>query len=284
MKKTTFCLLFSFFSLSSFAQGEMNTADEERFHFGHPDSSFSLIRDSPVTIDLEQEEEDEEEKKEVKKKKRKKKVFYGIKTKKGFARRGYGKNATLELFYYVKSAPKELDPYVQDIYWYDTQQRKVRSTAFNPALGYILHGPYTRSSGDAVLEEGIYYLGKKHGRWMTYDKEGILLDKRKYNKGWPKESIMTYYDDERKKLKEVIPMVHDKKDGDYYYFHENGAIAIRGTYREDKKVGRWLEYYSFLGRQKKEIMYPASPYDEDTEPYINREWNRRSQLVYQKKL
>ena len=258
----------------------------ERFNFGQPDSTFSLIREKPITIDFEKEEEEaEKEEKKAKKKKRKKKVFYGVKTKKGFTRPGFGKNVNIELFYYLKQPPKKLDPYIQDIYWYDTQQKKVKSTAdFDPRKGYILHGPYKEMIGEEIVAEGIYYFGTRHGRWTEFSKDGILLDKRKYNKGWPKDAVTSYYDQEQTKLKEVIPIVHEKKEGDYYYFHENGMIAIRGTYKEDRKVGRWIEYYPFLNRQKKEIIYPSDPYDLKTQPYINREWNRRSQLVYQKKI
>lgn len=281
-EKSILFFLFVLFSAKAWPQSA--SQDIERFNFGQPDSTFSLIREAPITIDFEEEEEEaEKEKKKSSKKKRKKKVFYGVKTKKGFTRRGYGNNVTLDLFYYLKQPPKQIDPYIQDIYWYDTKQKKIKSTSFDPRKGYILHGPYKQLAGDEVVEEGIFYFGTKHGRWTQFSKDGTLLDKRKYHKGWPKDAIVKFYDADQKKLKEVIPVVYDVKEGDYYYFHENGMIAIRGTYKENKKVGRWVEYYPFLNRAKKEIIYPSNPYEE-TPPYINREWNRRGQVVYQKKV
>ena len=137
--------------------------------------------------------------------------------------------------------------------------------------------------GNELVEEGIFYFGMKHGRWTKFTKDGILLDKTKYYKGWPKESKVRFYANDQTKLKEIIPMVFGEKQGDYYFFHENGMIAITGKFKEGEKVGRWSEYYPFLNRRKKEITYPSDPFDKSTKPYINREWNRRGQLVYERK-
>jgi hypothetical protein len=32
-----------------------------------------------------------------------------------------------------------------------------------------MHGPYKEYRGEILVEEGHYYLGTKHGRWVTYD-------------------------------------------------------------------------------------------------------------------
>ena len=277
---STICMTIFF----GYAHAQQDLAKSQLKLGEKPDSAFSLTRKSPVVIDFDQEEEEEEDKDE-KKDKRKKNVFYGIKTKKGFTRRGFGKNLTLELFHYLKEPPQELDPFVPEIYWYDKSQRKVKATqGFDPRKGYVLHGPYKVLIDDNIVEEGIFYNGMKHGRWTKYDRSGILTDKRKYNKGWPKESVVTYYGQDREKLKEIIPIVYDKKNGDYFFFHENGSVAIKGEYKNDVKVGRWIEFYPFLDRRKKEIMYPTDPYDDETEPYINREWNKRGQTVYERKV
>ena len=44
-----------------------------------------------------------------------------------------------------------------------------------------------------------------------------------------------FYDDDRKKLKEVIPVVYGEVEGDYYFFHENGEIAVKGQYKYGEK-------------------------------------------------
>ncbi|NJN26798.1 MAG: hypothetical protein HC819_12900 [Cyclobacteriaceae bacterium] len=241
----------------------------------------------PMTFDMEHELELSEEAKEAtkrKEKRRKRKVFYGLKTKKSFARRGYGDKIELEIFHYLKDY-KETDPYVPEIYWFDFTRKRIRTTGkIEDKRGVVLHGPYKRFVGEQLVEEGIFYKGTKHGRWTTYDRNDMLTDKRKYYRGWPKDSKVRYYDDKQTKLKEVIPIVYGQKEGTYYYFHENGTVAVKGEYKEDEKVGKWTEYYPFMGRRKKEIQYPSDPYDHSYSPFISKEWDRSNKLLYEGKL
>jgi antitoxin component YwqK of YwqJK toxin-antitoxin module len=260
--------------------GQDPSAEEDFEPIGAADEDFTLIRESPLTVDLEREKEMADDLKKDKKKKRKRKVFYGIKTRKGFTRRGVGERVEVEVFHYLKE-PQAPNPYVPSIYWYETKKRTIRSTGFDPQRGVLLHGPYKRMIGEQIVEEGIYYLGAKHGRWTVYDRNDILVDKRKYYKGWPKESLVRFHDTDRKKLKEVVPIRFGQKEGTYYYFHENGQVGIRGEYREDVKVGKWTEYYPFRTRRKKEVQYTNDPWSDDFLPYISREWNRRGSLVYE---
>ena len=238
----------------------------------------------PLTVNLEAEEEEEEEKKKDKKKKKKQKknVYFGLKTKKGFSRKGAGDNAVLELFRYMKRY-EEPDPYVRDVYWYDTKRKQIRTTHnIDPKKALVLHGPYKKITEDGeVLEQGMFYKGTKHGRWTRYNRKDILLDKEKYTRGWPRESEIEYYDkDQRAKVKEVIPVEYGEEEGYYFYFHPGGRVAVEGEYQEGKKVGLWTEYYDYEKRAKKQIKYPDDPYDEETKPYIAKEWNPEGQVVY----
>src|SRR5215203_3983352 len=79
---------------------------------GQQDEQFTI--DTPASLDFKKEEEPEA----PKKKKPKKKVFYGLKTKKGFTRKGVGERITFETFYYLKR-PEKPQPFVRDVYWYD---------------------------------------------------------------------------------------------------------------------------------------------------------------------
>ncbi|MCC5931744.1 MAG: hypothetical protein JJU28_21035 [Cyclobacteriaceae bacterium] len=226
--------------------------------------------------------EEEEDQKEVKKKV-KRKVFFGYKTKKGFTKTGYGNNLTIELFHVLKEY-QQPDPYVPEISWYEFRRKQIRSTGEpTPKTGSILHGPYKRMVGDQIVEEGMYYIGTKHGRWMTYDRNDVLVNKEYYHKGWPKESLVRYYDDQFTQLKEVIPRKYGRMEGTYFYFHENGEVAVKGEYRNNAKVGPWTEYYPFRNRRKKEVQYPGDPYDTHTPPYTSREWDRRGTAVYEYK-
>lgn len=288
MKYFVYTLILVFIlPLALFAQEETIAVDSTEFDiFGETEDGTSLIQESPLTLDMEREMELSEEAKDAQKRKekrRKKKVFYGLKTKKGFSRRGAGERVELEIFHYLKD-PVEVDPYVPEIWWYDFTRKRVRNTGkIEDKRGVILHGPYKKIIGEQIIEEGIYYKGTKHGRWTKYDRNDILIDKRKYYKGWQKESKVKFYDDKQTKLKEVVPILYGKRDGMYYYYHENGTVAIRGEYKEGVKVGKWTEYYSFMRRRKKEIQYPSDQYDRAYQPFISKEWDRNSTLLYEAK-
>ncbi|MEQ8425554.1 MAG: hypothetical protein RIA63_12645, partial [Cyclobacteriaceae bacterium] len=262
MKSLLFTWVF-FLSLMAVAQPDKEARVVE--------GQFTFDTDKPFRL-LELDEEIEEPI-VTKKKKPKKKVFYGIKTKKGFTRKGYGDRVTVELFYYLKN-PDKPNRFVRDIYWYDFTRREIRkSNNFDPSKGYLLHGPYRKMQGDILLEEGIYYKGTKHGRWMQYDRQHVLTDKEKYYKGWPKESLIVYYDPvERTKIKEIIPVEFGEREGYYYQFHENGNIAVTGEFKWDNRVGEWIENYP-TGRRKKIIIFPDDPFDRELTPFVRSEWN-----------
>lgn len=242
-----------------------------------PEEEQRFSIDTPATLDFKREDEPVETKK---KKKVKKKVFYGIKTKKGFTRKGFGDRVTYETFYYLKKAEKP-QTFVRDIYWYDFTRKEIRkTTTFDPKKGVLLHGPYERRQGEVVLAKGIFYKGTKHGRWLTYSRDSVLTDKEKYYRGWPRESMVTYYDpSERKKMKEMIPIEFGEKEGFYYLFHENGNVAVQGEYHWDQKVGDWTEYYP-NGKRKKIVSYSKEAFDKELKPYVKAEWNDKGKEIY----
>jgi antitoxin component YwqK of YwqJK toxin-antitoxin module len=240
-----------------------------------PDRMFTI--DTPVSLDFEKEEEPINT---PKKKKPKKKVFYGIKTKKGFTRKGVGERTVYETFYYLKK-PETTQTLVRDIYYYDYARREIiRTSKFDPKKGVLVHGPYKKIQNNAVLESGIFYKGTKHGRWMRYTRDSVLVDKEKFFRGWPKESLISYYDPtERKNTKEIIPIEFGEKEGYYYMFHENGQLAVSGEFKFDRKIGDWYEYYP-SGRRKKIIAYPKDPFEKDARAFIRIEWNDKGREIY----
>lgn len=280
MKQLFISVLIMIVSLSAVAQEEKADAIDTLFQ--DKEDILNSITDTPLTIDLEAEEEEEEEEEDDKKKK-KKKVFYGLKTKKGYTSSGFGNNITVEFFHYLKEFEKP-DPYVRDIYWFDFKTRRIKiGGKIDPEYAGILHGPYRKVQNDEVVEEGIFFKGTKHGRWMKYARMYdymVVVDKSKYFKGWPKESKVSYYDKNAKKLQEVIPVEYGKKEGNYFYFHENGMVAVIGEYRNDVKVGKWVEYYQFRRKRKRIIQYRTDPYNENFQPFIVQEWDQEGKLIY----
>lgn len=240
--------------------------------------------EKPLTIDLSMQPKEEEE--EIPEKKRKKNVFYDIKTKKAYAKSGFGQNEKIEIFHVLKEWENP-DPYVRDIYWYEYSSKSVKvGGSPSPEKGMLLHGPYRVEKDGEILIKGIFYKGTKHGRWTSYRKMQDYLaleSKEEYVKGWPKESEISYYDREATKLKEVIPVEYGKKEGNYYLFFPSGQVAVRGEFRYDKKVGTWTEYYPLRQRRKKEIQYAPDPWTDKFRPFIAQEWNQEGELIYERK-
>lgn len=265
MRNIIFLILFSgtFYAGNSFAQEEEN---------------FTTIS-PPITVDLNKNEEDETF--TPKEKKKKKNVYYDLKTKKGFTTRGRGEREDLILFNYLKE-PLQTDKYVRDIYWFDLERKQIKSRGFNPQKGVLLHGPYVVRRNDVVIEEGIFYIGTKHGRWIRKTAQDILIDKEKYWKGWPKESRVKYYDPStRTRIQEIIPIEYGQKEGYYYYFFKDGSRAVTGEYRYNERVGKWTSYYeNRRGRRKREIQYRKDPDNDKFVPYIVKEWNTAGKVVY----
>ena len=259
--------LFTIWALFAFGgtlYAQMTSAEDEFFSITTP-VTFSGEEDelaSPV---------------DKKEEKRKRNYYYGIKTKKGFTRIGSGDALTLELFHFLKE-PQDADVFVRDVYWYDYKRNMIRVGSYSKEEGALLHGPYKKVMGEQVLDSGVFYLGLKHGTWMYHDNNDVLVDKEKYYKGWPRESQVRYYDRERTRMREIIPIEFGEREGNYYYFFENGRIAVRGEYKWDRRIGDWIEYYP-SGRRKKVIRYPKDPYG-DTDPFVYQEWNSRGREVY----
>lgn len=268
----SFCLLFTGFQ--TFAQADSTQTAEP----------LDKPIEKPLTIDIDAQEEEEEE--EIPEKKRKKNVFYDLKTRKAFAKSGYGQNEKIEIFHILKEW-QEPDPYVRDIYWYEFKSKSVKKGGNpTPDKGMLLHGPYRVEKDGEIIEKGIFYKGTKHGRWTTYRKmyDYMALDtKEKYIKGWPKESKITYYDRKATKLKEVIPVEYGKKEGNYHLFFPTGEIAVRGEFQYDEKVGTWTEYYQQRQRRKKQIQYAPDPWAKNYDPFIAQEWDKEGKLIYERK-
>ncbi|WP_421977932.1 toxin-antitoxin system YwqK family antitoxin [Roseivirga seohaensis] len=213
----------------------------------------------------------------------KKNTFYGEKTKKRWTVAEVQGRNQIEEFYVLKEAV-EVDAYAPIVYVYDHDKRQIADAKSRAGLiENVLHGPYKRLINDVIVEEGMYFHGVKHERWLSLTRDQMLTDKEHYSKGWYRDSEITYYDAEKTKVKEVIPIQYGKKEGTYYYFYENGRVAVRGYYEFDKKVGVWTEYYNNTTRviAKREIQFAPDPYQKHFRTYIRKESDRFANVLYE---
>lgn len=233
-----------------------------------------------------------------KKRRRKKKVFYGVKTKKRViyteARRG---RTIIEKFHILKKKNYQApDPYVYEKYYFGvleksngTRERTIMMRHdHDKEYGMPLHGTYEkflfyhRSGKQVLLQKGIFYFGAKHGRWETFRNiDSLLVGKEKWYKGFPKDAEITYYDNEKTKVKEVIPYQLGEIQGTYLRFYESGRLAETGEYKYGKKVGVWMEFYDKDDKNyKKKTKYRDAKdveelFAENFEPQVISEWDER---------
>ncbi|MEP0714030.1 hypothetical protein [Algoriphagus sp.] len=272
-----FLLLLSKFT---FAQKEEAKTQSD------PDSSGvvnSRLLPTTMPLLLFDDSKEKEEKKE-KKKKARKNEWFGIKTRKGYTRREIRGQVIFEQFNYT-DATRRPDPYIRDVYWFDPQEKSVKSKEYEVGKGYLLHGPYERLVNEVVVESGMYYYGTKHKTWMLYDSNNILQDKNHYAEGWPRESRTRYFDQSTKTIQEIIPVQYGLEEGNYFYFYEDKQIAVTGEYQYGEKVGLWTEYWDTNNTKairKREIQYQETAYTKNFRPYIRAEWDKDGNLVYRK--
>jgi len=214
---------------------------------------------------------------------KKKNVFFGVKTKRAYTVADAGGRTVIEDFYILPD-PVDVDPYVLAIYRHDLDRERVTATRprGNKATR-VLHGPYKKLIADKVVEEGMYFYGTRHQRWVKLDRQNKLLSKQHYHKGWYRDSDIEYFDgDAQKEIKSVMPIQYGKKEGTFIQFHTSGQIAVRGQYQYDKRVGIWEEFYDVKGAYivKREIQFAPDAFQKDFKPYIRKEFDQYGEEIY----
>jgi hypothetical protein len=116
---------------------------------------FKVDYETPLTIEIKERNIDQSDIPPVESRKKKKqnpKIFWGVKTKKGFTKKGFGKKTVTELFFYLKKQDYEgPDEYTREFYFYDFKKKKiVKSTKIkDPNKIGVLHGHYVKKNGGA---------------------------------------------------------------------------------------------------------------------------------------
>lgn len=228
-------------------------------------------------------ETERKEKKKKEKKSNKKNIYYGQKTKRVRIKTTF-RNQTQFQNFFITFEKKIIDPYIRDIFWYDKKDNVIRNRDFDPSRGYLLHGPYTKSVDETVIEEGNYYFGTRHGIWLTFDNKSVLQNKLHFFEGWPKDSRVSYYSKADNKIETLTPIEYELKEGNFFHFYEDGQIAVSGEYHYGERVGLWTEYWNNKNKviRKREIQYQEQPFTKNFRPFIRAEWDKEGNLVYRK--
>lgn len=218
--------------------------------------------------------------------KKKKTIFLGEKIKKGYTKSGpKGRNQVIEVFYYLK-VPKQPNPYAPTKWLYNPAKKRIEKTLSMADIDLtkykILHGPYKKMQGGKVVETGYYAVGARHLRWERFNKDNVLISKVHYEQGFPRDANISYYDGGNTMVKEVVPYVNGKLEGEYASFTNDGQPIWHGQFENGKKVGVWTKYWGFRNRRHYEYAYGESGYEPETEPVLLKEYNRNGVLIYEK--
>lgn len=249
------------------------------------ESASKLVTESLPDLGLKIKAAKKDVKEKVAKTKNSKNEYEGLSIIKLYTRFGSGDREVVEEFHVLRN-PQTPSPYVRELFWYDQKSRRVSSAVIRERENtLLLHGSYKRYQGGDLLEEGFFYAGMRDGRWEKYDSKYMLTDKTRWQRGFPSESRIAYYDSTHTKIKEVMPMEYGKVKGTYYAFYENGLPAEEGKYDNGVKVGRWTEFYptTAVGRKRKKLtQYAVDRWDANFEPYVISEWSEGGKLTYER--
>ncbi|SES77294.1 toxin-antitoxin system YwqK family antitoxin [Hymenobacter actinosclerus] len=220
--------------------------------------------------------------------KKKKNVFLNEPIKKGYTKKGpKGKKQEVEIFYYLRTF-KQPDPMALAVYYYNPRKRKIFKAAgeLDPATDKVMHGPYKMLRGGKVVETGSFAYGTRHLRWEKFTPDNILVSKTHYERGFPRDANVTYYDADHKQLKEVVPYLNGQMEGDYVRFLPTGKREWEGQFENGKRVGEWINYWGFRNlkdRRHYVLGYGESGYEPEVkEPVLLKEYNRNGVLIYEK--
>ena len=220
----------------------------------------------------------------IKKKLVAKDEYANIKTDRRLGQYGSGNRSTVEEINVVKFVEDEsLSTYAQEIWWFDpNQSRIVNSSIKDNKTAQICHGPFKKIVNNVIVEQGFFYMGTKDGRWETFGPENELETKVYYERGFLAGSSITYHDDAKKKIKQVIPNFYGKTRGNYLSFYPSGNLKEDGKFDDSTRIGRWREYYEFGtgGRLKKEWRYGKDKFDA-SEPILMVERDSQGKIIYQ---
>ena len=220
----------------------------------------------------------------IKKKLVAKDEYVNIKTDRRLGQYGSGNRSTVEEINVVKFVEDEsLSTYAQEIWWFDpNQSRIVNSSIKDNKTAQICHGPFKKIVNNVIVEQGFFFMGTKDGRWETFGPENELETKVYYERGFLAGSSITYHDDAKKKIKQVIPNFYGKTRGNYLSFYPSGNLKEDGKLDDSVRIGRWREYYEFGtgGRLKKEWRYGKDKFDA-SEPILMVERDSQGKIIYQ---
>jgi antitoxin component YwqK of YwqJK toxin-antitoxin module len=83
--------------------------------------------------------------------------------------------------------------------------------------------------------------GNRSGKWISYQKNGDIIEQCDYWKGQKTGEKLTFY--ENGKLKERMTYIFDALGGPYEAFFQDGVLKETGEFSAGMRTGEWKSYY-----------------------------------------
>ncbi len=115
-----------------------------------------------------------------------------------------------------------------------------------------------------ILSTGSYYKDElsetteKHGKWLYYDRFGVLEEERNYYRDALEGKVLLYFPN--KKLKQEGYFHQDKQDSIYKEWYENGILSVEGCYKMGSPVKMWTYYYIDGKKKSQEELKDSTNY------------------------
>ncbi len=267
-------------TVASLPTGDTLTTTARR---GQP--TLSTAARKAVLTKAEERAAKEEEKAAQRKPRKKKKIFLGERIKRAYVKSGpKGKNQVVEIFFYLRTF-QQPNPMAPAAYYYSAQKHKIFKAVgeLDPSTDKVLHGPYKKMQNNKVLETGYFTLGTRHLRWEKFDVKGNLTAKTHYEMGFPRDANISYYDAGNTMLKEVVPYVNGKLEGDYVKFNKEGKREWTGKFENGRRVGEWTNYWDYKNYRHYVYQYGDTGYEpEVAEPELIREYSHGGSVIFDK--
>lgn len=146
------------------------------------------------------------------------------------------------------------------------------SKHFHPNGEIMAKGNYIDQLKDSIWhyfdEQGgirkveCFDMGRMHGEFITYYKDGNISDKRSFNNSLPVGEWTEFHPNGEKRAQGTYN-TEGNADGPVFYWFDNGRPEIKGKFEDGKRQGGW-KYYNKDGTLHMQVLYDQGEYVKST--------------------
>lgn len=139
--------------------------------------------------------------------------------------------------------------------------QKVLSENLSPKVKLYWDGQkrHLSATGSYYISDIVQESTEKHGKWMFYNKDGLLEEERNFYRDRMHGKQITYYP-ESKKIKEIYYAKFNIPDSTFKSYNAFGTLNMEGMYNLGSPVGIWNYYFDDSTLWKREFVSNDTTY------------------------